>query len=304
MRADWTPIPKPDWDALAAYAPLQQHWAFGAAMRRMGAGIRRAVVWDGDTPVALAQFTVRNVYNLADWALCTRGPHWLAPLEESAKAEIYHELRRTAPLRRPRAIFFTPDEEGSPLALRLAGLRRVMTGYSTALLDLRRDPDEALAAMDGKWRRRMRAAERTELRLQPNGLKPGQYDWLLRAEQAQRTAKGYAALPTELTPAYQEASGEPRALRIFRADLGRKPAAAMLFLLHGRVATYHIGWAGEEGRKRGAHNLILWNAMRELAAAGIETLDLGGVNTESGAGIARFKLGSGGRPITLCGAYF
>jgi len=77
----------------------------------------------------------------------------------------------------------------------------------------------------------------------------------------------------------------------------------MLFLIHGRRATYHVGWTSEAGRDNAAHNLILWTAMKELKARGVATLDLGGVNTQSGAGIARFKLETGGAVLRRAGAY-
>lgn len=43
--------------------------------------------------------------------------------------------------------------------------------------------------------------------------------------------------------------------------------------------------------------------MTALRADGIATLDLGGVNTERGAGLARFKLGTGGRVHQLAGSF-
>jgi lipid II:glycine glycyltransferase (peptidoglycan interpeptide bridge formation enzyme) len=77
----------------------------------------------------------------------------------------------------------------------------------------------------------------------------------------------------------------------------------MLYLIHGTAATYHVGWSGEEGRRLGAHNLLLWEAMSRLAAHGVRRLDLGGVNTQSSAGVARFKLGAGGEVVTLAGTW-
>ena len=77
----------------------------------------------------------------------------------------------------------------------------------------------------------------------------------------------------------------------------------MLFITHGAMATYHIGWNLPEGRKLGAHNLILWNAMLALKEKGYRAIDLGGVNTQSGAGIARFKLGVNGDVLQRPGAY-
>jgi lipid II:glycine glycyltransferase (peptidoglycan interpeptide bridge formation enzyme) len=77
----------------------------------------------------------------------------------------------------------------------------------------------------------------------------------------------------------------------------------MMFLLHGASATYHIGWTTEAGRDAYAHNLILWKAIEELKARGIQQLDLGSVNTIRSAGVARFKLRTGGSVLTLAGSY-
>ena len=49
----------------------------------------------------------------------------------------------------------------------------------------------------------------------------------------------------------------------------------------------------------------MWSkAMEELKARGIRRLDLGGVNTIRSAGIARFKMSTGGEVVTLAGTYF
>jgi lipid II:glycine glycyltransferase (peptidoglycan interpeptide bridge formation enzyme) len=41
-----------------------------------------------------------------------------------------------------------------------------------------------------------------------------------------------------------------------------------------------------------------------LAERGVQQLDLGGVNTQSNPGLARFKLGAGGRVVTWAGTYW
>ena len=89
-----------------------------------------------------------------------------------------------------------------------------------------------------------------------------------------------------------------------RADLGRDRVAAMMFLLHGQAATYQVGWTSDAGRDLHAHNLILWKGIEELKERGIRQLDLGGVNTARSAGIARFKMATGGQVRVLAGSYF
>jgi lipid II:glycine glycyltransferase (peptidoglycan interpeptide bridge formation enzyme) len=43
--------------------------------------------------------------------------------------------------------------------------------------------------------------------------------------------------------------------------------------------------------------------MLELQSRGVRRLDLGGVNTVRSAGLARFKIGTGGQVLQLAGTY-
>ena len=82
----------------------------------------------------------------------------------------------------------------------------------------------------------------------------------------------------------------------------RERLAGVLFFVHGRTATYTLAWTGPEGRRRHAHNLLLWRAVLALRERGLGWLDLGGVNAAA-PGVARFKLGLGGRLHTLAGTF-
>ncbi len=307
MELIWDQTPKSRWMRLHGQsgAALQQDWAFGEAFAAFGARTLRAEArLDGRT-AALAQFSVRSLGGFAEWALCTRGPVWVGAEDPALRAEILRRLRREAPLKRPKATFFTPDEPDRPETRafwRGAGLRRVMTGYSTVLLDLSQSLDALRASLHQKWRNRLKKAEAAPISVRRPTPKLSRYAWLLRAEEKQRAERGYAALPTALTPAFAERAGRDSVTVLEAAHRGR-PVAAMLFLRHGSAATYHIGWSDEDGRRLGAHNLLLWRAVESLRAAGVRRLDLGGVDTESGAGLARFKLGSGGEVTTLAGVF-
>ena len=88
-----------------------------------------------------------------------------------------------------------------------------------------------------------------------------------------------------------------------RADLGKTAVAGMIFLIHGRAATYQVGWTSDTGRDLHAHNLMLWRAIEELRERGVRSLDLGGVNTQRSASLARFKMGLGGQVCQFAGTY-
>jgi hypothetical protein len=184
-------------------------------------------------------------------------------------------------------------------------MSRVMTGYATVLLDLTMPLATLKAGLEGKWRNRLNKVlinEKLRVHVQPS-LK--RCEWLLDQEQAQREAKKFHGLPTDFVQAYIAASAEPRqAFVVAYAELGKNSVAGMLFLIHGTVASYHMGWANDEGRQLNAHNALLWQAMAYLQGQGLKVLDLGGVNTHDLPGISRFKLGTGGRAVTLAGTYF
>ena len=313
LTVAWNELPRAAWDAahVAAGASYQQDWAYGVALKAAspGVAILRASVSRADgTVVALAQIVARPFAMVGRFALCTHGPAWVGAVTGEEKREAYRLLKKSLPQGWPRLLVFTPNEAAGDAA-GLGGMSRVMTGDATVLIDLSQDEAVLRSAMESSWRNKLSKAERSDLVLQKSGLKPAQYRWLIDAEIKQRQKRGYRAMPLELTETWQDAKAEGAkgdrgaGLAVFRADMGRDPAAGMLFLIHGSRATYHVGWTSEAGRDNAAHNLILWSAMKDLKARGVTSLDLGGVNTQSGAGIARFKLETGGAVLQRAGAY-
>ncbi|MDO9279882.1 MAG: GNAT family N-acetyltransferase [Polaromonas sp.] len=306
MKVLWDGHDMAAWDsahALAA-APLQQDWAYGSSMQMIGVPVLRARVEVDGVPVALAQFIVRRWGTLLSVGLCSRGPIWLVAMTAQDKARIYAEMRRSVPLTGLRWLLITPEEVRSD-SLGLSKWRRVMTGYATVLLDISQSRDVLRAALDAKWRNRLVAAESSALAVHRVGSNPGQYRWLLDHEETQREQRGFAGLPRPFYDIYIQSRQQPaQTLLTLRADLGRERVAGMMFLIHGEAATYQVGWSNEQGRQLNAHNLLLWNAIEALQQRGVRCLDLGGVNTARSAGIARFKIGTGGDVRILAGTYF
>jgi hypothetical protein len=305
MHILWNQIDYLQWDQahVALGGALQQDWAYGTSLKALGVGCHRAeVILNGET-VALAQFICRRYGFLVGIALCTRGPLWLKPVSADDQARIYRELKRSLPMSRPRFALFSPDaiDPGDPSVKKLT---RVMTGYSTVLIDLTQTSEQLRAAMEGRWRNRLVAAERSGLDIIQTGANPAQYGWLLEEEQTQRKSKSFYGLPLEFVELYINARAQTtKTTLILHAELNQERVAAMLFLIHGSAATYHVGWSNEVGRDTNAHNLLLWRAFEALRERGVRTLDMGGINTRQLAGISRFKIGAGGRVVTYAGTF-
>lgn len=305
MNVFWDDHDQHQWDLRhrAAAGALQQDWAYGSCMKSIGVSCLRARVEVDGRVVAQAQFIGRRLLGLASMALCSRGPIWTENLSADDKAKVYRQLRASLPMGRPRFAFFTPEEPLSG-ALGLPNWRRVMTGYSTITLDLSQSLEALRQGLEAKWRNRLVAAEAAGLQVQRMGANSAQLRWLLEQEERMREQRGVEGLPLEFIERYvaSRASAAQSVLCV-RADHQGERVAAMMFLLHGSAATYQVGWSNEVGRQHNAHNLLLWQAIETLKQRGVRLLDLGGVNTQRSAGIARFKLGTGGRLQTLAGTY-
>ncbi|NOX96443.1 MAG: GNAT family N-acetyltransferase, partial [Alphaproteobacteria bacterium] len=174
--------------------------------------------------------------------------------------------------------------------------------YHTVLLDLTVDEDVLSKGLHGKWRNRLKASEKAEMTITPMSKRPDKYAWLLEKEGNQQKTLRYQSQDAAITQRYHAILGKGSILA-FEAKQGVERIGGMLFLRHGDDATYHIGWASDKGKELNVHNRLLWHAIKTLKKAGIRTLDLGGVNTDYNPGIARFKIGTGGRVLSLSGAW-
>lgn len=303
MQIIWNQTPRERWDAEHARhsTVMQQHWVYGASMRLPGMQTHRAEVVLNGRSVALAQFICRRYAGIFGIALCTRGPIWLGDVADADKARIQRALKQSLPMARPRIILFSPDLT-DPQHPSMASLTRVLTGYSTVMLDLSQPLSALRAGLHPYWRNRLSAAERSGLKLAVLSHDSAELPRILAEEQIQRQRKRFYALPLGFIDHYLEEGGTESAL-ILQASWQSRPVAVMLFLIHGSSATYQLGWSQAQGRALNAHNLILWNAIEQLKQRGIDKLDLGGVNTHDLPGISRFKINTGGEVITYAGGY-
>jgi Acetyltransferase (GNAT) domain len=298
------------WDGLLARAGksgLEQSWAYGEAMLALSRRrVRRGVLSDGAGPVAAVQAFERRVRGLGTLVQITRGPVWLrpeiTPAEIAAGMALIRESWRIA--RREIVLWMPelPNDAQSHTVMRELGARRMITGYSSAWVDLRRDEDALRAALKGKWRNMLKAAEASRLRVEiSHG--GGALDWLLGEYQPFRRKARFLGPDARLIDALARAAPRNSRPMILRAYERRQPVAGVLMLRHGNAATYSIGWTGPDGRVRRAHHLLLWRAMLTMKQAGVEWFDVGGLFAASEPGVARFKLGLGGAVFTLAGTY-
>ncbi|EBA16243.1 hypothetical protein RSK20926_20995 [Roseobacter sp. SK209-2-6] len=196
-------------------------------------------------------------------------------------------------------VILSPEEPAAELAQ--YGAVPLLSPAHVAKWDLSSDRDSLRAGLHQKWRNRLKHAEAHTLRISRQNMPIDPSHWLLQADQKQQAARGYSSWPQTLTLAY--ASENPGQAKLFQAFEGKEVIAALLILRHGAAASYHISHSTARGKALSAHNLLLWQAACWLQDKGCQHLDLGLINTEHAAGLARFKLGTGAALSALGGTW-
>lgn len=303
----WQPCERDEWEerlSAAGRPPLEQAWAYGEAVATQhGQRAERHLITCDGAPAALLQSFHKAYWRLGVTRIL-RGPLWLIdPLADARGAEICRSIAQRWRRHPTRFLSWLPellDDPRSAALIERAGLRRVVTGYSSAWLDLRQDSAALLAGLHGKWRAALRRAEREDLTVVEDA-RQRQWQAALMLYESFRRKKRFVGLGADFLAAF--AAADPKAALSLTARQGATPVAGVILLRHGASATYTASWTGDEGRAVQAHNLLLWRAIETLKAGGTQWLDLGGLNTESQPGLARFKLGLGGEVFTLTGSY-
>jgi hypothetical protein len=245
--------------------------------------------------VGLARLILRSAGPLGRIGLIPGGIQWRPDSTESERDAAMTTLPRL--LRKTQTAILlcntiSPEDEGHA---RQCGHIPILTGGYVAELDLTQPEPQRLARAHGKWRNRLAKAQSRGIHLSHTRFSPRRHGWLLQAEADQRRRRGYRALPLGFTSSAAEMA--PEQCRLFTATYRGERLGALLFLLHDGAATYHIGHATAPGRAMSVHNHLLWTAANWLAGRGFSRLDLGPIETEISPGLARFKLGSGARPV-------
>jgi lipid II:glycine glycyltransferase (peptidoglycan interpeptide bridge formation enzyme) len=152
------------------------------------------------------------------------------------------------------------------------------------------------------WRNKLNQSEKRDLILdideEGKSLK-----FLMQNYVQDRLEKKYAGPSPKMVAALAEFTLPTNECLVLNAISGDEIIASILIFLHGRSATYQIGWSSSAGRDNNAHYFLLWHALRILKEKEITALDLGGVNDEGAKGVKTFKSGMGGHEITLIGQY-
>ncbi len=180
----------------------------------------------------------------------------------------------------------------------------------TVIIDLTANEEDQLAAMKSKWRYNIRLAEKKGVavrRLDAGGLDAfyALYEETAKRDRIAIHGKDYYAALFSHAAEYK---GGAQDLRLYVAEHGDQPIAAIITLFRGEEATYLYGASSDSDRNLMPAYALQWRAMRDARDAGCLRYDLFGIppNADAGhpmAGLYRFKTGFGGRIVHRSGSW-
>lgn len=309
MKIIWDDCSRSSWDKISSDAgpsSLEQSWIYGEAVRdHYAMSVKRAIIRSNNETLGIFQIFQKQLLGVAKISRLVRGPIWVnGQSGNERQKEAMSEISRSFSLLHRDLLFWTPelsDTDEHHTLMRQVGKRRMVTGLSTIWLDLIKTEKALQKGFSGSWRNMLRAGERAELKIRVRDDGKG-VSTHLSAYDTFRQQKRFVGPPSGLIQSMNE-NGLKGDIVTLTAGTAQKIIAGVLLVCHGNSATYYTSWNSDEGRNSRAHNVLLWRAIQELRGRGINWFDLGGLNTESAAGVARFKIGLGGEIVTLSGTY-
>lgn len=299
-----------DWETwISAFGAsnIYQTWAYGSVHSQgVARTVSRAVLLNGEQPLALVQFRIKRVPLLrsgvaeANW-----GPVWspqllgadditkvfLAGLKAEYCARRGLDLRFELPARADQAA-----ERASAVLLRNGFTHcPAERPYRTIMLDLSRGLATLRADLDGKWRNALVKAEKSGLEAE-FGTSLAHFDRFLAIYNEMWASKRFATgVRLDSIRALQASASEGRKLWVWILKDEGKDIGAACFAPIGDTMLYFLGATSPSGRKNTNPGYLLqWLSIQKAVASGFRWYDFGGLNELPNSNVDLFKVRTGG----------
>lgn len=308
-QIEWHSFTRTQWDELlhkCVHVPLLQSYYYAQAMRETKQqGVRHGLIKINGADAGIVQMQeVSLLGQMIQGISIDRGPCWFDGFGKIEHINAFAaELDRQFPDRFARKRRFMPEYFVKNNQITFDNWKKMQKSshYMTFLVDLSPKIDDLRSNLKKNWRNILNNAEKNGLAVEidENLSTLGQ---LLKNYIQDRLEKRYAGASPKFLATLAKFAAFERDCLILNATEDDETIASIMVFVHGRGATYQIGWTTPYGRDKGAHHLLLWEVMKILKSRGVTAFDLGGHNDDTD-GIRLFKSGLGGQEITLIGSY-
>ncbi len=299
----WDAASEEQWTELLCRVELSnmlQDWFYGEVKQQTeGWKVHRGILYHQGKEAGLVQVLVKKVCGIPLVVRVNRGPLFIAEYDSPE-----HKRMALDEVRKQFGKFclsmFAPAIEYSAenLTVLFASGYRMWDyfGFSSAVIDLQKTEAEMRAGLKSQWRNQLAAAEKNGLQLRFQWENPEE---LLSEYAESKKEKNFTGTPENVL---RELLKNEKKTKVLCAVTEEGELIAFdVFYLHGKTATYLVGWSNALGRKLYANNLLLFQGLLWMKRLGMEQFDLGGVDSIHTEAIARFKKGMNGAAYRLIG---
>jgi len=170
--------------------------------------------------------------------------------------------------------------------------------------------NELLASFSQEWRRNIKKAEKSEVRVRQASFEELETFHTLYKETAKRDKFTPRPLSyfKQMWKSLNENSNNLATMRLYIAEQENVCHAACLWVKVGKHVWYTYGASSTSGRELRPSNAIQWQMMKDARDAGASIYDMRGIaatlNEKSPLfGLLRFKIGTGGKVIQYVGEW-
>ena len=170
--------------------------------------------------------------------------------------------------------------------------------------------DELLASFSQEWRRNIKKAEKSEVKVRQASFEELEIFHTLYKETAKRDKFTPRPLSyfKQMWKSLNENSNNLTTMRLYIAEQENVCHAACLWVKVGKHVWYTYGASSTSGRELRPSNAIQWQMMKDARDAGASIYDMRGIaatlNEKSPLfGLLRFKIGTGGKVIQYVGEW-
>jgi hypothetical protein len=309
-REQWT-----QWCASFPGNNLYQAWDYAEAHSDGPCReVSRAVLFQDDAPVALAQFRIKRLPIAAlGVAEANWGPLWHAGTEAIAEEQLGEFLEAIREeyggrgldvrLEIPGAVDgMQPDRVASILSAHGFQARPDQRAYRTVVLDLTQGLDKLRSNLNAKWRNSLNNAEKAGLQAEC-GSTLDHFDRFLQLYNEMWERKKFpTGVRMDAIRAFQASAPEGARLLVWIVQDQGSDIAAGVFWALGNTMHYFLGATSPRIRKNTNPGYLLqWLNVRKAIELGLRCYDLGGLTDLPDSGVDLFKVRMGGSRIVFPG---
>lgn len=300
---------------------LMQSWEYGDAKSvAEGWFPSRLVIKDFDGyPVALAQILVKKIGFFFKAARLNRGPLLLTKGLPNSLDGVLNSLEVLKALKieskRRKWVYFSVAPE-IPFSLEMQdavnkiGFRsRAIPTAGSSFLKLAFDENFLMSSLHGKWRNMLRKAQKSNIvvsQFEGEAIPVSLVENIYKKLKAEKGFNGISDSILHQILTNKSFGNNVKVLVCSVSEItliDNDPAGVLISVHHGSTATYLMGYTNHDGRKFNANYLMLWHAILNAKKSGLRYYDLGGLSSNTPAGIRKFKSGLNGQEYSLIGEF-